>query len=863
MSGYQNNFPQQGNNYNQQNYYPQYASNTGSQPSSPYASQNTGTQQAGGYASFSFPSVPSTDPKKYSHQQTQFTGSSYASLIPGDRPTHPIPQAPSQTPAYASFNSAKSVSCEPNAPSAYQTNSDPPSAYSSSYYNTPPSSNYGNQNIPSYISGLPDVPKQPVQPKTTQIDNAVPAYASFKRLDSQNVPTAYGSGNSQYSNYSSSENVEEKSMNALYQSLGARKAYVYEEIVQPVFVRADSLRSSLGPEIQVKKNEDGSTEGWLWQQRDTGHWDRLYFILDTDKLLGFRHYPQSGSDASPIQGLPLKPGMVVTPKFSASYIGVRGFCFAIQVQPKSESLVVFDTISNADREIWVEALEEATKANEVTAWMPWTMEGKAEKLQKQQELKQIQQEEEMRLRRETENQVQQQLEALKQQELAKVTDTQLASQLAHEYENERNLQEIEENTRRLRHETQELTEYKQQVEETPHFQMNQSEDIDNSIRERELELKRLEEEKARKIQEQQVNSQAEELRKLKEQQAAFLKQEEERIRAEMEARFEIERAKLQKQQEELLKKEKEELQQQMEEKKAKVLQWLVDNPSWKAYYKGIGVTDEELSDPRVVQKLIKNTAQYVIESGVENPQIEPTSTNSDNISLEEESKLYETEQQNTEEILMDNSVSYEESNNNSIVSEIQVEPDFSNLVPHRAPPPPPEDDTPLDITEEESITTDEEIPPIPSTPAPPIPESSNNNIPPPPSIPPPPLPNSASSSKLSIPKKSSSENASSSNTSSKPENMMNQIQNFQFKEKPNNPPVPPPAIKSTDSRGDLLSEITTFKFKERKAVPTIKQLPKQNQDSLTAILSDQLSLFRSKLREDQLGDEEDDDDYWD
>ena len=92
---------------------------------------------------------------------------------------------------------------------------------------------------------------------------------------------------------------------------------------------------------------------------------------------------------------------------------------------------------------------------------------------------------------------------------------------------------------------------------------------------------------------------------------------------------------------------------------------------------------------------------------------------------------------------------------------------------------------------------------------------------------------------------------------------MNQIQNFQFKEKPNNPPVPPPAIKSTDSRGDLLSEITTFKFKERKAVPTIKQLPKQNQDSLTAILSDQLSLFRSKLREDQLGDEEDDDDYWD
>merc|ERR1712137_347800 len=187
----------------------------------------------------------------------------------------------------------------------------------------------------------------------------------------------------------------------------------------------------------------------------------------------------------------------------------------------------------------------------------------------------------MRLRRETENQVQQQLEALKQQELAKVTDTQLASQLAHEYENERNLQEIEENTRRLRHETQELTEYKQQVEETPHFQMNQSEDIDNSIRERELELKRLEEEKARKIQEQQVNSQAEELRKLKEQQAAFLKQEEERIRAEMEARFEIERAKLQKQQEELLKKEKEELQQQMEEKKAKVLQWLVDNPSWK------------------------------------------------------------------------------------------------------------------------------------------------------------------------------------------------------------------------------------------------------------------------------------------
>ena len=44
----------------------------------------------------------------------------------------------------------------------------------------------------------------------------------------------------------------------------------------------------------------------------------------------------------------------------------------------------------------------------------------------------------------------------------------------------------------------------------------------------------------------------------------------------------------------------------------------------------------------------------------------------------------------------------------------------------------------------------------------------------------------------------------------------------------------------------------------------MEQLPKQNQDSLTALLSNQLTIFRAKLREDAVNDDDDDeDDYWD
>ena len=86
------------------------------------------------------------------------------------------------------------------------------------------------------------------------------------------------------------------------------------------------------------------------------------------------------------------------------------------------------------------------------------------------------------------------------------------------------------------------------------------------------------------------------------------------------------------------------------------------------------------------------------------------------------------------------------------------------------------------------------------------------------------------------------------------------------------------AVEAPKQEQSMLNQIQSFKFQAQKKVRLLvgmqqkgdtysqkvvqpKQLPKQNQDSLTEILASQLASFRTKLRAD-LNDEEPNDDDW-
>jgi len=420
-------------------------------------------------------------------------------------PTSPQNSSPA---SYNAYNSNKTQNPNQNqqfsnAPASYQSkpaNTDgqnqTPSAYASlaavpSAYGSPVSNNSPSYS-PAYASSI--VP--PASPNTNTAPST-PIYASFQAKPTENAPSSYGAGfkptvQENKDSYSSS-------LKDLYQSLGVQTSYLTLPPRPPVSVAAESLRLSSGTEVQAKTNDDGSTEGWLWQQNDSGHWDRLYFILDENQLLAFKHFPQKAEEAVPIQGLELKTGMLVTSQFS-SYLGVRGFCFSIQIRPNSSNVVIFDTVTAADRSVWVSAFEKATKADEISAWVPWEMESRTATLAKEQEIRQLQQLEKQRIEQEKEKEIQKRIEEVKQQEIAKVTDSVLADQLVKSYNNQKEIEYLEKHAQRLREETNELNNYKNQLEESLDREtaLVQSQDIILSMSEREMKLQLLEEEKKKK-----------------------------------------------------------------------------------------------------------------------------------------------------------------------------------------------------------------------------------------------------------------------------------------------------------------------------------------------------------------------------
>ena len=446
MSGNQG----QQNNPTQSPYAPAYA-RTSNAPSNPQVASNQ---------NIAFPSVPTTNPQSYAQHSNSAQVPAYASVSrPSDTNVNysnipcyvsglpelnlrqanrdtPLPlyisQQDSTVPNQLSSNNNASSGSQQSSYSVPPNNSasSVPSAYSNPPVNNPKADTY----MPSYAS-VSTNNNAPVAPCTGYSANPPVSQPS------NNIPASYGS------EFQSDVKKEEpqlygSDLQKLYGSVGQQTSYMSLAPRAPVAVAADSLRQSFGQEVQAKTNEDGSTEGWLWQQRGMGTWDRLYFILDDNQLLGFKHYPQKAEEASPIQGLQLKTGMLVTSKF-ASYCGVRGCCFSIQVQPKSCDVVVFDTVNDADRSVWVAALEKATKANELNAWVPWEVESKTAQLEKEQEMKQLQQIEEERMEREKEQIIQKHLEEIQQQEIAKVGDAQLAVQLKHSYSNQKEIETLE------------------------------------------------------------------------------------------------------------------------------------------------------------------------------------------------------------------------------------------------------------------------------------------------------------------------------------------------------------------------------------------------------------------------------------
>merc|ERR1712137_606564 len=485
---------------------------------------------------------------------------SYASLSSQPSPHGTTPCATQQTDHYGTQSAQNHFfTTQTNQQSPYGSTASPcdnimnatPAAYDnqepSAYTNNQPQSNANQSGYnPSYAS----TPHQPT----------VPAYASQLVVDE--APASY----SQPPEPAKAEEYG-SSLKSLYQTLGGTQtSYVSMAPQKPVTVAVESLRLSFGTGVQAKTNEDGSVEGWLWQQKAPGHWDRLYFILDLEErqLLGFKHFPGKGEEAAPIQGLRLRTGMIVTPKFAAGYFGIRGNCFSIQVEPKSVEVVVFDTINNEDREVWVAALQKATKADEVSAWVPWEVESKVAELEQEQGLRQMQQ-----------------MDQIKQQEIAKVSDPKLTETLAHSYEQEKEIETLEKEEQRLREETEELHHFKLQFEETEQTDA-QTVELESSIAKRTEQLRKLEEEKQRKQKEiESMQSYAEELSRLKAEQAELLKREEERIRAEMTAQFEREAQQKRAELEQRLQQEKQErLLKANEEEKAQILQWLSDNPTW-------------------------------------------------------------------------------------------------------------------------------------------------------------------------------------------------------------------------------------------------------------------------------------------
>jgi len=256
---------------------------------------------------------------------------------------------------------------------------------------------------------------------------------------------------------------------------------------------------------------------------------------------------------------------------------------------------------------------------------------------------------------------------------------------------------------------------------------------------------------------------------------------------------------------------------------------------------------EELNDPKclkLIKKMIKDTARFMISSGVSS---QTTNDQPKSDVVQENVETIEEEPQQNEKIVPQcdpaptPTIPAPDSSTDSI--------DFESMIPNHAPPPPPSDDE----DEEGEI---EDIPEVPTLPCPDVPNAPN--VPPPPPPAPGPPPPAAPALKIKAVTNSSQK------TSVAPQNasggsMMDQISGFQFKEQNEKVEQKAPLQKEPS----ILDEIHNFKFKERKSVPTAEQLPKQNQDSLTALLSNQLTIFRNKLREDVGSDDDDDDDEWD
>ena len=714
-SGYggYNNFPNQVNFSNQQgnSHYPNNQNYS-------YASQNSNTTSyAPLYATFNqnhsntshYPQNSGHNSNS-NHNQAYNTvnnnnSNSYASLISQNNTTPPYGSQENVTPPYRSYDNYNSQN---------QVNSPYQQSNSNSHYSNNQNPSSGSQNTnpepysPSYASFNQNTNNPNFQMKFPQTQPPKAPQPVLNYVEPNNAQS-FQNNSSYYTNNTESPKTitQQEESNKINENKDEK---INEE--SDYILCNESLRKSLGTKIRVKTNDDGSVEGWLWQQQNFNTWERIYVIIDNDKLYGFEKCPEDND--RPKQGLSLEPGMIVTPNLPINYKTKCGFAFTIQLKPKSTDVVVFDTYSDGDRQIWVSALLTGTKRTEAEVWIPWDINSNTKKIELAQEIRLKKQDEEEKLHNQFNEKIEIKITDFTNNQVDEIkrNNSDLGNSIEDLRETELEINSLRKSANILAEQTNEIRD-----EIKCSNSMEDIEKFNQSIFEKEKELQIIEQmiqEKQNKL----SSLENEEVKKFQQ----MVKEKENSIRNEYKNQFEREKQEL------LLKIESEfqdtkkaQSEKLKEEELVQVKQWLADNPSWAAYYKNLDVTLADLTPNNLVllKKLIKLTANYCLSGN--NRAVDTSNTDNDTIDDSSTPISVPVPLTNNNNNLIPKTSDFQDSEE-IITAVLKKQEDFSNLVPSRPAPLPPSEE---DELEEFGLSTSS--PSVPSYPAP-IPLDSNEYL---------------------------------------------------------------------------------------------------------------------------------------